>query len=838
MVPVDILPPSAPTGSAGGERKGFFSKLFRKKGDDAYAASDEFPAGDELSTFDGGGLEDETFDIDDIRRKLGLDEERRDAPRGPENRVPPPPPITAAQTERKGTTSETMKGTGDEDADEPIAIQSSYGSEERELPEPKGEPSGGVRIDDWTEAADATGAPGTIDDHVSSDWAAPAPAGRNDVTKGSPAINEWDEVAPDESSPDEPAPDRVPPRQRGSPQTGNALPSEFEEEPEIPESLDDPEDDLTDALSDATAVPPALVPVDDAGREERAQERPGEDLLPPAEEPAEPIDLSGVADIHFKELEEEHAQLAREIEQVIATPRAALPDTDHPLEKGVAPGKEFILKNGQPLRSFKELMEALELIDDETFQHHVTAEKNDFANWVQHVLDEEKLAESIRNKRAKQELLKILKSHERTIEKRLAQEGGRIESLVAERRGKVQEAEGVEARIDELKRALAEKSALLADQRKLLTEEVQSRLAERVEAALKKERLALERLSREAERKRSEYEKRLQVMKSAFEKRYETREKRVKEQEERLKQKQESLKRVEASSRRERDEFRKEQKAEHERLERERADAEAVIKEAAAVKEQLASLTDERLALEKERDALTGRLEKEKERLASEKETLNEEKRTLAAKQASLMKQENGVKSDRAALNKREQEMTKQEAILQKAKAEMKSEQAESSKRQKALKQEERDALKRIAESERKAAARIKQAEEAERLLEEKLQERRKIADYIVDAEKSLKEHQKRAKAEGMHDYLNERLSAIEKEPSVPRAENVRNLKIYAMIDKSREALQADDLKEARKLYNRIREAFNAGDLNPSEKSVLYTTIRELYDDIHLASLK
>ena len=56
----------------------------------------------------------------------------------------------------------------------------------------------------------------------------------------------------------------------------------------------------------------------------------------------------------------------------------------------------FVLSNGEKLFTLDDLSEAINLIDPETFQAHVSADKNDFANWVEHVFGEEALAENLR----------------------------------------------------------------------------------------------------------------------------------------------------------------------------------------------------------------------------------------------------------------------------------------------------------------------------------------------------------------------------------------------------------------------------------------------------------
>lgn len=62
----------------------------------------------------------------------------------------------------------------------------------------------------------------------------------------------------------------------------------------------------------------------------------------------------------------------------------------------VPDGQSFHLVSGQELKSLDDLSEAINLIDPETFMHHVNAEKNDFASWVEGVFDEELLAEYLR----------------------------------------------------------------------------------------------------------------------------------------------------------------------------------------------------------------------------------------------------------------------------------------------------------------------------------------------------------------------------------------------------------------------------------------------------------
>ena len=53
----------------------------------------------------------------------------------------------------------------------------------------------------------------------------------------------------------------------------------------------------------------------------------------------------------------------------------------------------FLAANGAVFKNYADLHDGLKRMDDETFQHHVSSAKNDFANWVLHVYSDDKLSE-------------------------------------------------------------------------------------------------------------------------------------------------------------------------------------------------------------------------------------------------------------------------------------------------------------------------------------------------------------------------------------------------------------------------------------------------------------
>jgi mannitol/fructose-specific phosphotransferase system IIA component (Ntr-type) len=80
------------------------------------------------------------------------------------------------------------------------------------------------------------------------------------------------------------------------------------------------------------------------------------------------------------------------------------------LFKNVKPDQYFHLHNGVVLKNLHDLIDVLEIIDDETFNHHVSGEKNDFSDWIMHVIKSRSLAEKIKKARTKEEMIEVLET--------------------------------------------------------------------------------------------------------------------------------------------------------------------------------------------------------------------------------------------------------------------------------------------------------------------------------------------------------------------------------------------------------------------------------------------
>jgi hypothetical protein len=61
--------------------------------------------------------------------------------------------------------------------------------------------------------------------------------------------------------------------------------------------------------------------------------------------------------------------------------------------------KIFVLVDGRELCDVKDLLSALQDMQDDTFWHHVNDARNDFANWIEDVFSEKELAADLRQVR-------------------------------------------------------------------------------------------------------------------------------------------------------------------------------------------------------------------------------------------------------------------------------------------------------------------------------------------------------------------------------------------------------------------------------------------------------
>ncbi len=76
------------------------------------------------------------------------------------------------------------------------------------------------------------------------------------------------------------------------------------------------------------------------------------------------------------------------------------------MDRALAPKEYFYLSDGRFLTNTNDLISALKTMSDDTFMHHVSDQRNDFASWLRDVFENEALAKKISNIKDKEKMRK------------------------------------------------------------------------------------------------------------------------------------------------------------------------------------------------------------------------------------------------------------------------------------------------------------------------------------------------------------------------------------------------------------------------------------------------
>jgi hypothetical protein len=66
-------------------------------------------------------------------------------------------------------------------------------------------------------------------------------------------------------------------------------------------------------------------------------------------------------------------------------------------------------KTSIEIKSIPELAEALEIMSEESYNHHVSEKKNDFANWVKDIMHDDELSTKLKGVRDRSQAYQIVK---------------------------------------------------------------------------------------------------------------------------------------------------------------------------------------------------------------------------------------------------------------------------------------------------------------------------------------------------------------------------------------------------------------------------------------------
>tara|TARA_Y100000310_G_C20689043_1_gene820990 strand:- start:773 stop:1390 length:618 start_codon:yes stop_codon:yes gene_type:complete len=90
----------------------------------------------------------------------------------------------------------------------------------------------------------------------------------------------------------------------------------------------------------------------------------------------------------------------------------------HKYLKDVKADHHFILKTGDAIKNLEDLLKQLRGMDDDTFLHHVNDHKNDFSKWINDIIKDKDLADSLGSIIKKAEMLHTVKGRIKQLKKR------------------------------------------------------------------------------------------------------------------------------------------------------------------------------------------------------------------------------------------------------------------------------------------------------------------------------------------------------------------------------------------------------------------------------------
>ena len=83
-----------------------------------------------------------------------------------------------------------------------------------------------------------------------------------------------------------------------------------------------------------------------------------------------------------------------------------------------SPEQCFWVNNGPVLKNLEELANFLPEMGEDTFRHHVNGEKNDFSNWINNIIGDQKLANNLLSSSTKESAQKKVMDRLNSLKKK------------------------------------------------------------------------------------------------------------------------------------------------------------------------------------------------------------------------------------------------------------------------------------------------------------------------------------------------------------------------------------------------------------------------------------
>lgn len=83
-----------------------------------------------------------------------------------------------------------------------------------------------------------------------------------------------------------------------------------------------------------------------------------------------------------------------------------------------SPEQCFWVNNGPVLKNIEELANYAPNMPNETFQHHVSNDKNDFSSWIKDVIGDRKLADELLSSKSRDSAVKKIRNRLNSLKKK------------------------------------------------------------------------------------------------------------------------------------------------------------------------------------------------------------------------------------------------------------------------------------------------------------------------------------------------------------------------------------------------------------------------------------
>jgi len=94
-------------------------------------------------------------------------------------------------------------------------------------------------------------------------------------------------------------------------------------------------------------------------------------------------------------------------------------DEDEQKLQDVHPDETFKSSTGKEIKNLNQLLGLLDDISPESFSHHVTDDKNDFASWIRHSVDDDELAEIVEKTTDFEQTKQVVRDRIQLLEKKI-----------------------------------------------------------------------------------------------------------------------------------------------------------------------------------------------------------------------------------------------------------------------------------------------------------------------------------------------------------------------------------------------------------------------------------